>query len=152
MAMRDTHLTPIRMQSPEGLTQAVRIDARIPASKNRIVGNKDEKVTLPDGTLALKVSYARGGVTPGDSYVWVSGPTGLPLSWRMWVSILPIHGLRVTWEDWKTLDTGVRVATGHRVLGMNQPHLTDVKAAATLSQLSPGPDPFAPLVQATAQR
>jgi hypothetical protein len=36
------------MQSPEGLTQAVRIDARIPASKNRIVGNKDEKVTLPE--------------------------------------------------------------------------------------------------------
>jgi hypothetical protein len=104
-------------------------------------------VALPDGGQGLLVRYASGGATPGDSYLWMFGPDGTPTAWRMWVSVLPIPGLLATWEDWITLDTGVRVARQH-VLGngLARPAVTNLRAAATLAQLVPGEDPFAALL------
>lgn len=111
-------------------------------------GTHRELSRLKDGTVALKITFSSGGVTPGDSYVWVPGPTGLPVAWRMWVSVLPVGGLEVSWEGWQRLATGVWVATDHHVLGLARPTLSDVQAAATLSALVPGPDPFEALVAA----
>lgn len=108
-------------------------------------GTSHAALTLEDGRQALLVRYASGGATPGDAYLWILGPDRLPVAWRTYVSVLPVAGLEFTWEDWVTLDTGPRVATSHKVLGAGQPMVTRLKAAATLSQLVPGPDPFAPL-------
>ena len=111
-----------------------------PGTERRLARQKD-------GTTGLLVSYSSGGNTPGDSYLWLPGPDGLPAAWRMWVSIIPIRGLRASWENWITLATGARVATRHRILVFDL-ELEGVAGAETLSELDPGPDPFASMAQA----
>lgn len=49
---------------------------------------------------ALLVTYTTGGVTPGDSYLWILDEEGLPIAWQMWVKIIPIGGLSFSWESW----------------------------------------------------
>lgn len=96
------------------------------------------------GRTGLFVSYASGGETPGDAYVWFVGEDGLPNAWKMWVSVLPVGGLRVTWERWLELPGGARVATHHRLgIGFG---IDDLHAGRTLAEVQPGPDPFAALV------
>ena len=97
-----------------------------------------------EGQDGVLVSYSSGGLTPGDAYLWLLGPDGVPTAWRMWVSVIPVGGVEASWEDWVTLPTGARLATTHR-LGPATLRLGDVRGAATLAELAPGPDPFAPL-------
>lgn len=97
-----------------------------------------------DGKPALLVSYASGGVTPGDKYLWIVGADGRPDRWRIWVHILPIPGLQFTWEGWTRLPTGAWIATEHRAAGLMAVRLHDIAAAATLRELEPN-DPFAGL-------
>lgn len=99
----------------------------------------------PDGERGLLVHYQSGGVTPGDSYLWLPGPDGRPRAWRMWVKIIPVGGLRASWEGWKQLSTGAWVSTLHDIAGKKL-RLKDVQAAATLLELTGGDDPFAPLL------
>jgi hypothetical protein len=100
-----------------------------------------------DGRPALIIHYASGGVTPGDTYVWLVDEHDRPTAWRLWVSVLPIHGLEFSWSDWVTLSTGAQIATAHRALGLNAVAIKDVAGAATLAELEPGADPFAPLAR-----
>lgn len=116
---------------------------------NPVVKSFDPGVerALVDGDTLL-VTFGSGGRTPGDAYLWTVGPDGRPTVWRMWVSIIPIGGLKVTWEDWTRLSTGAWVATDH-ALGPIHLRLTQVEGAASLADLlDGGPDPFAPLEQA----
>jgi len=99
-----------------------------------------------DGKRALLVSYASGGLTPGDRYLWIVGDDGRPVGWRVWVKILPIGGLQFSWEGWTKLPTGAWVATSHKALGIDAVHLTDLAAGATLHDLEPD-DPFAPILK-----
>ncbi len=93
----------------------------------------------------LLVRYASGGVTPGDAYLWHLDETGRPVSWRMWVSIIPLGGVATTWEDWQQLSTGAWVSTAHRwPLGLTV-RMGHVRGAESLAELMPGADPFAPL-------
>lgn len=111
-------------------------------------GTQRALVALPQGGRGLLVSYASGGVTPGDAYLWELPPAGhgdTPRAWKMWVSVIPVGGLEVTWERFITLATGARVATRHRI-GPVTITLDDVAAAATLVELEPGGDPFARLL------
>src|SRR3954470_8324048 len=41
-----------------------------------------------DGKPALLISYASGGVTPGDRYLWLLDDDGHPRAWRVWASVL----------------------------------------------------------------
>lgn len=119
-----------------------------PLAKLFDAGTTRALVSLPGGGRGLLVSYAAGGVTPGDSYLWVLPPAGrgdTPIGWRMWVSVLPIGGLRATWERFVTLSTGARVATRHHI-GPAPVALDEVAGAATLAELEPGEDPFARLL------
>jgi hypothetical protein len=108
-------------------------------------GTERATVTLEGGHKALLLTYRSGGVTPGDSYLWIPGEGDLPTGGKMWVSIFPIGGVHATWDDWITLPTGAKVATRH-TLGPLSIDL-DVEAAATLAELEPGPDPFAALLE-----
>ena len=103
-------------------------------------------VELEGGGQGLLVQYTSGGVTPGDSYLWIPGADGLPERWRMWTQIIPVGGLGASWEDWITLETGARVATKHRIAVLNL-RLSDVAGAVSLAELEPGEDPFAELAQ-----
>ena len=113
------------------------------------------------GAPALLISYGGGGLTPGDSYLWLlpdrsAGGEGAvatgsallrPRAWRMWVSIIPIKGVESSWDGWMQLATGAWVATHHQVPGTSlKLELTEVAGAASLKELVPGPDPFAPLM------
>lgn len=73
-------------------------------------------VTTEDGKKALLVTYTSGGSTPGDSYLWHLDDSGKPISYQMWVSILPIEGLEATWEGWITTESGAQLPTFHKLL------------------------------------
>jgi hypothetical protein len=109
--------------------------------KVRDPGTTRSLVTV-DGREGLLVQYAAGGVTPGDSYVWFLGADGTPEAWRMWVSVLPIGGVRVGWGGWTTLPTGARAALSHTA-GPFDVAFRGVEGAASLDELVPGEDPFA---------
>jgi hypothetical protein len=110
-------------------------------------GNTELKaVDLEDGTQALLVTYPTGGVTPGDSYLWILDETGLPKAWKMWVGILPIGGLEVSWENWETFSTGAKVAKSHDA-GLADVALTDVKAYQSYQEGGYDEDIFAPILE-----
>lgn len=116
-----------------------------PIAKMRDEGTTRSLVEVAEGE-ALLISYSSGGVTPGDAYLWIPGEDGRPEAWRMWVSIIPIGGVTTSWEEWQTLSTGAVVATSHKMGPVNL-EMTELSGAATLSELYPGDDPFAPLFQ-----
>ena len=71
-------------------------------------------VKTEDGTKALLVTHTSGGVTPGDSYLWLLDDTYRPTAFKMWVSIIPIGGAKASWEAYE-LVSGVPFATRHRM-------------------------------------
>lgn len=115
-----------------------------PLTKLRDPGTTRKYVALEGPQDGLLVTYNSGGVTPGDSYLWYVNPDGQPTHWRMWVKILPIGGLQTSWENWKTLYSGAKVATTHK-LGPISISVANLKAAASVEALANGDDPFAPL-------
>jgi len=102
-------------------------------------------VPLEDGSQGLMVHYASGGVTPGDSYLWILDADGRPLAWKMWVQVLPIGGLSTTWEGWTTLSTGALVATMHSN-ALFTLKISDVQGAATAAGFGLPDDPFTTLL------
>lgn len=72
-------------------------------------------VTLEDGRKGLKVEYNAGGVTPGDSYVWILDENNRPTSYKMWVKIIPIGGVEASWEQYETISTGAPISRLHKM-------------------------------------
>ena len=60
----------------------------------------------------LLVSYTTGGVTPGDSYLWIIDENGFPQAWKLWTSNVPIGGLKIGWGGWVEKE-GVWFSTFH---------------------------------------
>ncbi len=56
-------------------------------------------VKVDDGR-GLLVTYTSGGVTPGDSYLWIIDENGFPKAWKLWTSNVPIGGLKIGWGGW----------------------------------------------------
>ncbi len=105
-------------------------------------GTKRSLVTLKDGRKGLKVQYTSGGVTPGDSYVWVLDENNLPVAWKMWVNIIPVGGIETSWEGWKTLSTGAKIATKHAAFGREFDMITNVQEGENHTALGYSEDPF----------
>jgi len=105
-------------------------------------GTQRQLVPQPDGSDALLVTYASGGVTPGDSYLWLLDENGLPQAWKMWVSVIPVGGLSFTWENWKELSTGAMVALDHKNQLANVA-LTNVRGGISLPDIGVTGNPFA---------
>ena len=107
-------------------------------------GTERSLVTLKDGRQGLKVAYSQGGVTPGDSYVWILDENHRPTSWKMWVSIIPVDGMEFTWDKWDTLSTGPVVSTFHQssILDLD---ISEVKAGGSYEEFGLEEDPFGSL-------
>ena len=104
-------------------------------------GTSRSMVKLDDGREGVMVSYSSGGVTPGDSYLWIVDENGLPKAWKMWVNIIPIGGIELSWENWITLSTGAKIASTHK--GIGELVLTNIKGGMNLSDIGLTDDPFA---------
>ena len=89
-------------------------------------------VLLEDENDALLVTHSSGGVTPGDSYLWLLDENARPIAFKMWVSVLPIGGLKVTWEDYVQTETGAYFATRHQ-MGPLTIRIRDLKTEAKRS-------------------
>lgn len=89
-------------------------------------GAERRLVKTENNKNALLVTYTSGGTTPGDSYLWQFDDKGKPISYQMWVDILPINGLEATWENWIVTESGAQLPTFHKLafLGLE---LTDIK-------------------------
>lgn len=101
-------------------------------------------VQIPKDGEALLVTYDAGGVTPGDSYLWILDENGRPNAWKMWVSIIPIGGLETSWENWTTLSGGSSIALSHKIAGLKL-EVTNLKAGMHFEDLDFEKDPFQPL-------
>lgn len=81
-----------------------------------------------EGKEGLLVSYASGGITPGDSYLWYLDDAGLPTGYKMWVKIIPVGGVYTSWEGWTPLPGGAKVASMHQGnISALQIPVTDIK-------------------------
>ena len=84
-------------------------------------------VSLENNEKGLLITYASGGTTPGDSYLWLLDENYRPKGYKMWVSIIPIGGLYATWDNWKTTESGISLSNNHTIIFMNLP-MDSVKA------------------------
>jgi len=57
-----------------------------------------------DEGKGLLVTYTQGGVTPGDTYLWILDERGFPTAWKLWVDIVPVGGLEFSWENWREVE------------------------------------------------
>jgi hypothetical protein len=74
----------------------------------------------------LLVTFKSGGSTPGDSYLFTLDAEGKIAEMRMWVSILPIKGVRAVFSNYVKTQTGVRIALNHEVASLASVNLSDV--------------------------
>lgn len=82
-------------------------------------GTERRIVLLENGEKALLVTYTSGGNTPGDSYLWLLDESGLPYAFKIWASVIPIGGVKSTWDSWKSTESGVLLPTQHKLLFLN---------------------------------
>lgn len=69
----------------------------------------------------LLVTYSNG-----NSYLWQLDDNGMPNSFKMWTSELPIKGLEASWTDWANTETGVYLPTFHKILFFGM-EISDIK-------------------------
>lgn len=108
-------------------------------------GTERRVVDLPGGQKGLLITYTSGGVTPSDSYLWLLDQNGLPTSYKMWVSIIPIGGMEVSWANYKAIETGAKIATEHKgkIFGKElNIGITNLKSATDLTTFGLSADPF----------
>lgn len=92
------------------------------------------KLVEKDGKRGILVSYASGGSTPGDSYLWWIDENGIPTEYQMWVSVIPLKGMHTSWEDWQTLEGGSKVAKSHKMSKMAV-SMSNIKSGNTLESM-----------------
>jgi len=89
-------------------------------------GTERSIVLLEDDTQGLLVTYTAGGNTPGDSYLWKLQPNGFPISFKMWVSIIPIGGVEASWDEWQVAESGAFLPSQH-IIGPITLNMGDVR-------------------------
>ena len=67
----------------------------------------------------LLVHFSEGGITPGDSYLFVLDENYLIDRMKMWVSVFPVKGISVDFENYIVTETGVKLALDHKTMFLN---------------------------------
>jgi hypothetical protein len=93
----------------------------------------ERKIVIWEDQEALLVTYNEGGTTPGDSYLWLLGEDKMPVAWKMWVSIIPVKGLKATWGNWE--DTGFGSVSRVKKIGIVPVSVTDLVLTQDLSKI-----------------
>lgn len=96
-------------------------------------GVSREVVATDEAAHGLKVTYETGGVTPGDTYLWLLDQNYMPIAYRMYVSIIPVQGIYTSWESWIDI-LGAKLSTNHK-LGPVNLDMKDVKGGQTLASI-----------------
>lgn len=109
-------------------------------------GTSRSVVTTENGEKQLMVTYTSGGTTPGDSYLWKLDKNGRPVSYKMWVKIIPVGGMEFTWEGWKDIGNGAMLSSTH-VSSLFTLQLTDIKIGNSYTDFGFDSDPFAEIVR-----
>ncbi len=109
-------------------------------------GVKREVVSY-DGENRLLVTYGSGGSTPGDSYLWKLEEDGTPESYKMWTQIIPIGGVEATWEDYHTLGNGIKISHFHKLAGLMDLCISNVKAGYSFEEMNCEKDPFKVIIE-----
>lgn len=115
-----------------------------PVCRLRDSGTILKLVTLDAHTQGLLVTYTQGGITPGDSFLWITDENYRPVAWRMWVRSLPLRGLKASWEDWIQVGDAL-VSTSHHI-GPYRIIISEVCSGQHHSELGLEKDPFADFV------
>ncbi len=89
----------------------------------------------------LMITYDSGGVTPGDSYLWILDENNIPVGYKMWVSIIPIGGLYATWTEWKPYTEGLMLSSSHD-LKIFTLILADIKTGKSWSDIGFSDNPL----------
>ena len=84
-------------------------------------------ITTVDGEKALKVTYTKGGTTPGDAYIWLVDENYIPKSYKMFVPSMKMNGVPATWEDWITTESGTLLPTNHTFASGSKLSMGEVK-------------------------
>jgi hypothetical protein len=69
----------------------------------------------------LLVRYTSGGSTPGDVYVWQLDDNHIPTSFKMWVQIIPLDGLKAEFNNWTNTTSGFKLPESRTMYGMEIP-------------------------------
>ena len=81
-----------------------------------------------NGKEALKVTYTKGGSTPGDSYIWILNEDFLPVKYLMTVPSMKMTQVPATWEGWFTTASGTLLPKTHAFAGGRTLSMGNVKA------------------------
>ncbi|MGB1033239.1 MAG: hypothetical protein ACPGWM_11505, partial [Flavobacteriales bacterium] len=67
---------------------------------------------------------------------------GMPYEYQMWAGILPIGGVKASWNDWQELPGGALVSTSKKLFNTLPMDLSPIKAGNSLSDLGLSSDYF----------
>lgn len=107
----------------------------------RSTGAVSEKVKENE----LLVRFESGGVTPGDSYLFYLDSQGTPVGFRIWAQVLPLRGIRFSFDDWVTVAGKARVSRLHKSFYRNV-SLQNIQGFREYPTIETG-DRFASLLQ-----
>jgi hypothetical protein len=94
-----------------------------------------------NGEQGLMVSYESGGVTPGDSYLWILDKNNQIIGFQLWVKILPIKGAYASWNDWKNYNGGIKLADTRKLSIVTIP-ISGFKIGESFKDFGYSEDPF----------
>ena len=103
-------------------------------------GTQRSLVDVDDGTYGLMVDYISGGVTPGDSYLWILDENYRPTGYKMWTQIIPVKGMYVDWKVWDDYN-GAQLCLSHTMAGKLR-SLENVKVGNSLAEIGYTDNPF----------
>ena len=103
-------------------------------------GTERSLVDVEEGDHGLMIEYKSGGVTPGDSYLWILDDNYQPTGYKMWTQILPVKGMYVDWNQWDDY-MGAKLCTTHSMMGKKM-SMENVKVGNSLAEIGISENPF----------